>query len=262
MPLASDGRLSFPVKQTSAYGRTMLAKQQNMHDKLVMAASGVVHDRMPPIYMRQIELLAKAERFKPSYNQMKQRCDDDIVMANLIRDATARVEHRLDGHVQRFRELRAKFPNHLPNRQEQYETDKMMEMHERVVRAAPKCIDNESPHKALHFRKIMRGMQYTSGGFPRPLAALGPKPTKRRRRRRKGRLPGRRTSMGFTEESEYDDDDGFEEEGATAASAHGRPLSNQAPRGVADGAATSPQPQWALPNIQCTVEMNERPLVE
>merc|ERR1712086_199024 len=190
---------------------------------------------------------------------MKQRADDDIVMAQLIRDAKGRCEHKLDDHVERFRELRQKHPNHLPNRQEQYEIDKMVEMHERVVQRARNAIDNGKPKKALHYRSLMRRTPFTSGGFPRPVVLHSTLPKKRRRRRRKkADLPGRRTSLGFTEDEErsgadeYEDDgeddygdDDFDEDAGRTQSALGKTgaISN------ADSAAHG-EKSWALPDIR------------
>ena len=75
------------------------------HDHVICRAPAVVGDRVAPIYMKQMKILHKAERFRPSYNIMKQRHDDDIVMANLIRDARCTSENQLDGHILRFREV-------------------------------------------------------------------------------------------------------------------------------------------------------------
>ena len=46
--------------------------------------------RLDPKYAKLSDVLLRAERYKPSYNQQKMKDDDDIVMANLIRDATTR----------------------------------------------------------------------------------------------------------------------------------------------------------------------------
>jgi len=210
MPLSSDGNQLFPVSQTNSYGRTMLVKQMETHDHVICRAPAVVGDRVAPIYMKQMKILHKAERFRPSYNIMKQRHDDDIVMANLIRDARCTSENQLDGHILRFRELRQKHPNHMPGWLEQYEVGKSMEIHEDVVKKARKWIDNEPPKRALHYRTVLRRTKYTKGGFPRTDAPL-PKMKKKKKKKKGGLLPGRRasTSLGFSETdspSVYDGD--------------------------------------------------------
>merc|ERR1711988_104964 len=121
MPLASDGKRLFPVTQTNSYGRIMLARQMEIHDELLQKAPVLIDDKMDPIYLRQMQVLRKAERWKPSYNQMKRRQDDDIVMTNLIRDAQCTCSNRLDGHIMRFRELRQRHPNYIPGFLKKYE---------------------------------------------------------------------------------------------------------------------------------------------
>merc|ERR1711907_396716 len=160
MPLASDGVQLFPVSQTNSYGRIMIAKQMETHDDLVSRAPTIVNDKVDAIYMRQMQILHKAERFRPSYNQMKQRHDDDIVMSNLIRDAKCTCENRLDGHILRFKELRQKHPNFVPGWLKRYEDQKSMEVHEEIIKKA----------------------RNTRGGFPRIVNTM-PKA----RRRKKGR---------------------------------------------------------------------------
>lgn len=172
MPLASDGQQLFPVSMSNSYGRIMIGKQMKTHDHLIMRAPPVVGDKIKPIFMRQMKILHKAERFRPSYNIMKQRHDDDIVMANLIRDARCTSENQLDGHILRFRELRAKHPNHMPGWLEQYEVGQTMEIHEQVIKKARKWIDNEPPRRALHYRQVLRRTPYTKGGFPRVQVTL------------------------------------------------------------------------------------------
>jgi len=212
MPLASDGLQLFPVSQTNSYGRTIIGKQMKTHDHLVMKAPAVVIDRVHPIYMRQMDILHKAERFRPSYNVMKQRHDDDIVMANLIRDARCTCENQLDAHILRFRELRQKHPNHMPGWLEQYEVGKTMEIHENVVKKAKKWIDDEPPRRALHYRQVLRRTPYTRGGFPRIDVPLPKKKKGKKSETAQGLLPGRRTSLGFAESDGplYDGDNEFE----------------------------------------------------
>merc|ERR1711990_1017958 len=145
----------------------MIDKQMKTHEHLIQKAPTVVGDRIKPLFLRQMEILHKAERFRPSYNIMKQRHDDDIVMANLIRDAACTCENKLDAHILRFRELRQKHPNHMPGWLEQYEVGKTMEIHEEVVKNARKWIDDEPPRRALHYREVLRQTPFTRGGFPR-----------------------------------------------------------------------------------------------
>merc|ERR1712054_229613 len=183
----------FPVKQTNSYGRTMINKYAKSHDKLVMSAPIVVDDKVKPIYIKQMDILHKAERFRPSYNIMKERHDDDIVMANLIRDARTACDDHLDGHVLRFRELRQKHPNHMPGWAEKYEMTKSMEMHEAVIRKARKWVDDEPPRHALHYRTLLRRTPFTKGGFPRK-RVVSPKKILRRGRSKQDLLPGRRAS--------------------------------------------------------------------
>lgn len=201
MPLASEGTQLFPVSMTNSYGRIMINKQMSTHDHLIMGAPHLVDDQVKPIYMKQMKILHKAERFRPSYNIMKQRHDDDIVMANLIRDAQCTCENKLDAHIMRFRELRSKHPNHLPGWLEKYEVGKSMEIHEEVVKKARKWIDDSPPKRALHYRSVLRKTAYTRGGFPRINAPM-PKRTKKKKGRRRGAkelLPGRRSSVDFTD---------------------------------------------------------------
>lgn len=186
----------------------MLVKQMETHDHLICKAPPVVHDRVAPIYMKQMKILHKAERFRPSYNIMKQRHDDDIVMANLIRDARCTSENQLDGHILRFRELRQKHPNHMPGWLESYEVGKAMEIHEHVVQKARKAIEDGPPRRALHYRTVLRRTKYTKGGFPRVDVPL-PKTKKKKTKKKGDLLPCRRasTSLGFSESpSMYKDD--------------------------------------------------------
>jgi len=207
MPLASDGRQMFPVSQTNSYGRTMINKQMKTHDHLIMKAPALVNDKVAGIYMKQMDILHKAERFRPSYNIMKQRHDDDIVMANLIRDAQCTCDRDLDAHILRFRELRQKYPNHIPGWLERYEVGKTMEIHETVVKKAKKWIDDEPPRRALHYRQVLRQTQYTRGGFPRVNAPIPKKRRKKAKTKRRDLLPQRRTSLGFAEGSSMCDDE-------------------------------------------------------
>lgn len=219
MPLASDGKALFPVSMTNSYGRIMIGKQMRTHDHLIMAAPTLVEDKVDPIYMRQMEILHKAERFRPSYNIMKQRHDDDIVMANLIRDAVCTCENKLDAHILRFRELRQKHPNHMPGWLEQYEVGKSMEIHEDVVKKARKWIDDEPPRRALHYRQVLRRTPYTRGGFPRINAPM-PKRTRKRKKKKsqEGFLPGRRSSLSTQEiGSPNEADDEYSEAGSPMA---------------------------------------------
>lgn len=190
MPLASDGTQLFPVSQTNSYGRIMIAKQMDTHDELIMKAPAVVKDTIAPIYMRQMQVLRKAERYKPSYNQMKQRHDDDIVMSNLIRDARSTCGARLDPHVLRFKELRQKHPNFMPGWLKRYEDQKSMEVHETIIKKARKWIDDEPPARALHYRSVLKKTAFTKGGFPR-IPQTMPRP-RRRRRKKQAALPPRR----------------------------------------------------------------------
>lgn len=194
MPLASDGTQLFPVSQTNSYGRIMIAKQMDTHEDLVAKAPTIVNAKVAPIYMRQMQVLHKAERFKPSYNQMKQRHDDDIVMANLIRDAKCTCTNRLDPHILRFKELRQKHPNFIPGWLKRYEDQKSMEVHENIIKKARKWIDDEPPARALHYRSVLKKTPFTRGGFPR---IQQPKVRRRRRGRRKAQntsLPPRRNT--------------------------------------------------------------------
>jgi len=200
--MASEGKQLFPVSMTNSYGRVMIDKQMKTHDHLIMKAPHLIDDAIDPVYMKQMDILHKAERFRPSYNIMKQRHDDDIVMANLIRDAQCTCDNKLDAHILRFRELRQKHPNHMPGWLEKYEVGKSMEIHEDVVKKARKWIDDAPPARALHYRQVLRKTAYTRGGFPR----IGGPPMPKRKKKKKGRrrggkdlLPGRRTSLGLTE---------------------------------------------------------------
>lgn len=195
MPMASEGKQLFPVSQTNSYGRIMIDKQMRTHDHLIQKAPTVVSDRVRPIYMKQMDILHKAERFRPSYNIMKQRHDDDIVMANLIRDAQCTCENQLDGHILRFRELRQKHPNHMPGWLEQYEVGKSMEIHEQVVKHARKWIDDEPPKRALHYREVLRKTPYTKGGFPRIMPVKGTRRKRRKKPKAAELLPERRSVM-------------------------------------------------------------------
>lgn len=174
----------------------MIAKQMDTHEELVAKAPTVVNDRVAPIYLRQMQVLHKAERFKPSYNQMKQRHDDDIVMANLIKDARCTCENRLDGHILRFKELRQKHPNFVPGWLKRYEDAKSMEVHETIIKKARKWIDDEPPTRALHYRQVLKKTPFTRGGFPRIVTMPKPKPRRRRRKKRAPAqtLPARRTT--------------------------------------------------------------------
>jgi len=194
MPTASEGKRSFPVVQTNSYGRDMLKKYSRAHDTLVQSAPVVVHDKIDPIYSKQMEILHKAERFRPSYNIMKQRHDDDIVMSNLIRDAGTACDHHLDAHVLRFRELRRKHPNHKPCWAEQYEITKTMSSHEEIIKKSRKWIDDEPPRHALHYRTLLRRTPFTKGGFPRK-QQLPTKKTPKLPKKKKDLLPSRRTSQ-------------------------------------------------------------------
>jgi len=271
MPLASAGNVLFPVTSTTAYGRKMIEKQSRMHHKLVGRAGHKVEARVKPIFMKQLTKLHNAKRHLPNYSEMRQRADDDIVMANLIRDAHCACEHRIDGHVMRFRDLRQKYPNHLPSYLEQHEMEKTMQAHEKIIRKTAKTIDNEPPQRALHHLKAQSATAYTLGGFPRSGAHSAPR--KRRKKRRKHLLPGRRTVNGdyADEYAEYAEGD-FEEDFISQAGrtvgehaimlpavegrARSRPPSRQprwSPRGAAHMHA-GPQneeqrPSWALPEI-------------
>ena len=63
----------------------MWCLQMKTHDHLIIKAPVVVSDRIQPIYMRQMDILHKAERFRPSYNVMKQRHDDVRLLPLLLR---------------------------------------------------------------------------------------------------------------------------------------------------------------------------------
>jgi len=143
----------------------MLDRQREIHDDLIGRAPLVVEDRVKPIYMKQLQVLHKAERFKPSYNQMKQRQDDDIVMTNLIRDAKCTSVNRLDGHILRFRELRQKHPNFIPGWLKRYEDTKSMEVHDRIILKSRKWIDDEPPVRALNYRSVCRDRQDSAGSY-------------------------------------------------------------------------------------------------
>jgi len=217
--MASEGKTLFPVSQTNSYGRIMIGKQMRTHDHLIMKAPHLVEDKVASIYMRQMEILHKAERFRPSYNIMKQRHDDDIVMANLIRDASCTCENKLDAHILRFRELRQKHPNHMPGWLEQYEVGKSMEIHENVVKKARKWIDDEPPRRALHYRQVLRRTPYTKGGFPRINGPMPSSTKKKKKKKKKGAhddlLPGRRSSLSTQEiDSPHDGDDEYSEAGS------------------------------------------------
>lgn len=199
MPLASEGIQLFPVSQTNSYGRIMIAKQMETHDHLISSAPTLVNDKVDPIYMRQMDVLHKAERFRPSYNQMKKRHDDDIVMSNLIRDAKCTCENRLDGHILRFKELRQKHPNFIPGWLKRYEDQKSMEVHEDVIKKARKWIDDEPPRRALHYRSVLKKTPFTKGGFPRIVNTMPPRRARRRKKKARGSpepLPPRRGTAG------------------------------------------------------------------
>jgi len=194
MPLASDGKRLFPVENTNSYGRVMIERQREIHDDLIGRAPTVVSDKVLPIYMRQMQVLHKAERFKPSYNQMKQRQDDDIVMTNLIRDAKCTSINQLDGHILRFRELRQKHPNFIPGWLKRYEDGKSMEVHDQIIKKSRKWIDDEPPVRALNYRSVLQKTPFTRGGFPRIISTV---PRRKRRRGKKGSgssLPPRRSA--------------------------------------------------------------------
>jgi len=199
MPLASDGKRLFPVEQTNSYGRVMIQRQKEIHDDLIGRAPLVVQDRVEPIYMKQLQVLHKAERFKPSYNQMKQRQDDDIVMSNLIRDAKCTSVNKLDGHILRFRELRQKHPNFIPGWLKRYEDKKSMEVHDDIIRKSRKWIDDEPPVRALNYRSVLQKTPFTRGGFPRIINTV---PSRRKRRRckksRQQSLPLRRSASSMS----------------------------------------------------------------
>ena len=99
MPLMSGRMTGFGVEMTTTHGRAMIERQVGLmlmihalvclnrafvvlccdragvqrflHDDMVGRAPTVVEDRVLPIYMRQMKILHEAERFKPSFNQMK-----------------------------------------------------------------------------------------------------------------------------------------------------------------------------------------------
>jgi len=177
MPLLASNPDWFPIETANPYGRTMVATQMKMHNDMWQTTKAKVEHEIEPKYMKVMDILHRAERFRPSYNQQKEKADDDIVMANLIRDATTRCEDHLDAHVLRFRELRKKCPNHLPSWNEQTEIDKQRAAHNNVVKKATKWVDDEPPHEALHYRKVLRRTMHTKGGFLRQ-----PQSPKKRRR--------------------------------------------------------------------------------
>jgi len=197
MPLASDGKRLFPIEQTNSYGRVMLDRQREIHDDLIGRAPLVVEDRVKPIYMKQLQVLHKAERFKPSYNQMKQRQDDDIVMTNLIRDAKCTSVNRLDGHILRFRELRQKHPNFIPGWLKRYEDTKSMEVHDRIILKSRKWIDDEPPVRALNYRSVLQKTPFTKGGFPRVVNTM-PRRKRRRAKNSANSLPPRRSASSMS----------------------------------------------------------------
>jgi len=197
MPLASDGKRLFPVEQTNSYGRVMIERQREIHDDLIGRAPLVVEDRVKPIYMKQLQVLHKAERFKPSYNQMKQRQDDDIVMTNLIRDAKCTSINRLDGHILRFRELRQKHPNFIPGWLKRYEDTKSMEVHDRIIQKSRKWIDDEPPVRALNYRSVLQKTPFTKGGFPRVVNTI-PRRKRRRAKNSANSLPPRRSASSMS----------------------------------------------------------------
>merc|ERR1712166_962392 len=177
--------------------------------------------------MRQMQVLHKAERFRPSYNQMKQRHDDDIVMSNLIRDAKSTCTNRLDGHILRFKELRQKHPNFVPGWLKRYEDQKAMEVHETIIKKARKWIDDEPPQRALHYRSVLKKTAFTKGGFPRILLNTMPKPRRRRRKKQSTPLPPRRgpddpghTYMEGQMRQDYEQDEGYYD-GADGLSSQG-----------------------------------------
>ena len=55
---------------------TLSLLQMRTHDHLIMKAPPLIDDKMERVYLRQMQILRKAERFRPSYNIMKQRHDD------------------------------------------------------------------------------------------------------------------------------------------------------------------------------------------
>lgn len=184
MPLASDTKTSFGLSRTNPYGRSLLARQSQFHDKLVAdawMAPPIVEDKVLPIYMKQMETLHKAERFKPSYNQMKERLAQDLVMTQLLRDARPTSRHTLHKHTLKFRELRSRHPAYEPTFLEKYETTRTMKFHDKILEGSTKWVDDQLAGHIRAFKKKLSATAFTRGGFPR-LA-----PTKAKRRKRRGR---------------------------------------------------------------------------
>jgi len=161
--------------------------QMQQHEHIIRKARHQIDDRIPHVFLHVSETMKAACKYKPSYQLMKQREEDDKVLSGLIRDTRGRCDHQLDKHTEHFRMLRKMKPNHLPSTATLYELQKSMETHEHVIRKARKWIDNEKPVKALHHRKIMQSTPYTIGGYPRP-----PKlqVTKKKGRRSRNVQPG------------------------------------------------------------------------
>ena len=168
MPLSCEGReKGFPVNSTNSYGRMMIKEQMRVHDELIESAPTLIDTKVAPVYLRQMEIQHAQERWRPSYNEQKRRADDDILLANLIRDSHHMLDDRLDAHILRFREHRAKNPRHKLSWLQAFTLKKANETHDQVIRDSQKWVDDEPPKVALHYRKILRRTPFTKGGFPR-----------------------------------------------------------------------------------------------
>jgi len=145
----------------------MIDEQMRVHDELLESAPILVENKIDPVYMRQMEILHNQERWRPGYNEQKRRIDDDILLSNLIRDAAPQLDCRLDAHILRFREHRAKNPRHKLSWLQAFTLKKENSIKDKLIKDSKKWVDDEPPKVALHYRKILRRTPFTKGGFPR-----------------------------------------------------------------------------------------------
>jgi len=196
MPLMSGKMMGFGVEMTTTHGRAMIERQRYLHVDMVGRAPTVVEDRVLPIYMRQMKILHEAERFKPSFNQMKARQEEDSVMTNLLRDARPTSSHRLDMRTVNFRELRRNHPNFTDSALVKHDATRNMEVHNDIIKQSKKWIDDRLPKKVTKFRNKLQATKFTKGGFPRIVE-------RKRGKRKEG--AGRRRRATFAAKSNESD---------------------------------------------------------
>lgn len=158
---------AFPILRTNSYGRMMICAQMNTHDRLIRNAKGRTDCFISKFAEDQIEYNRMLEKWRPGYNELQRKAQDDEILADLIASATHRCDTELDPHIKRFKKNRAKNPRYKPGWLESYVNGKNMAVHDELLRKAIPRIDNQPPKKAMQFRDFLKSCKYTRGGFLR-----------------------------------------------------------------------------------------------